>query len=133
LTHPFNELNKAEDFCKQVYPFFHKETQFVKSKFYEVNKHQYKVICFSEMSNSAESNITYYLDGFGFICYYDFFSGEMYQCEDAKNTQIKSDVVKGILKQLITDTTFFVKYRIQKLPETNYKFLPPDSSYKQKM
>ncbi|TRZ76103.1 MAG: hypothetical protein D4R97_01370 [Bacteroidetes bacterium] len=130
LTHPFNETNKSEDFCRQVYPFFHRLSKIVKSKLYEINNDQFKVICYSEMSNSAESNITYYLKGFGFICFYDFFSGDMYLCNEVENSPIKSEVVRGITNMLINDTTFFVKYRKQTVPETINKFLPPDGSYK---
>lgn len=128
LTHTFNEAIKPEAFCMRVYPFFHKENEIVNSKVYEIDKHPYKVICYSEMSSEDNSNITYYLDGFGFICYYVFFTGDMYLCVDVKNAEIKTDIIKGIVNLVISDTAFFVKYRKPKLIPSELKFLAPDST-----
>lgn len=132
LTYSFIVQNKLDGFCKQVYPFFNTETQMVNSKYYEIDDHQYKLKCYSEMSNSVDGNIIYYVDGLGFICYYEVFSGSMYLCEDAKNAQLESRIVKELVNKLIVDTTFFVTYWKQKVLPTNHRFVPPDSTYENK-
>jgi DNA-directed RNA polymerase subunit N (RpoN/RPB10) len=109
LTHHFDSVEN-ETFCYSAPPFIHKRVDWAMKRQYIVENTSYEVICYSENSGSSIYNSSYYLKGFGFICYYKYDVDKYILCDSIKNVDFDLKVLQQINQQLITDTTTFERY-----------------------
>ncbi|WP_156129488.1 hypothetical protein [Flavobacterium sp. AED] len=118
LTHSLDTLAIKIKEGSYYMPFSNKEVILINTKTYIGKERQYKVFHYSEMSNSETSFDSYYLEGTGFICYYNFNTDRYILCD---STNIKSLKIKEVTNQLINDTTFFARYTVAKLFPKYYR------------
>jgi hypothetical protein len=123
LTHHFDSVEN-QVFCKSSPPFIYQKTYWTLKKTYFIGNKPYEIIFFSELSGSEISSSSYYLKGFGFICYYNYNSDKYILCDSVSNMDFNLDVLHRINDSLIHDTTVFERY-IVKYPKV--KFLPPNN------
>jgi len=122
LTHHFDSIEN-QTFCKSSPPFLYKKAYWVRKKKYFIRNKPYEIVCFSEISSSESSNSTYYLKGFGFICYYYYKVNKYILCDSINNVDFNLQVLHEINNSLIHDTTIFERY-VVKYPKM--KFWPPN-------
>lgn len=118
LTHSLDTLTIKIKEGSYYMPFSNKEVTLINTKTYIGKERQYKVFHYSEMNNSETSFDSYYLEGTGFICYYNFNTDRYILCD---STNIKSLKIKEVTNQLINDTTFFARYTVAKLFPKYYR------------
>ena len=118
LTHSFIDTTNDIRFCLIKEPFLNDKVIFSDFKTYNINGKVYKLYQFSEFNGSHSGYNSYYLDGIGFICYYNFDRDDYILCD---STNIKSLDIKEITHKLVRDTLFFARYIGAKLMPHFYR------------
>lgn len=85
-------------------------------KIYYIGKNQFKIYHFHEYSPETGRYETYYLQNFGFIVYYNLWLDEYLLCSSSISNNYDDQTIQQIGKQLISDTTFFARYILIKIP-----------------
>ncbi|GGG19029.1 hypothetical protein [Pontibacter amylolyticus] len=118
LTHSFYDSLSLYRYCKAKSPFLSEETILVDSKKYSSNGKNFVVFQYKEFNTMQAPFYSYYLDEIGFICYYDFES-DIY-LKPTYSTK-HWDVVKDITQQLVSDSTFFARFILNKASPDFYR------------
>lgn len=112
LTHSFDKKNIETKGLKYYKPFLNKSTTLIDYQKIKIKDVEYKLFHYSETYNSNNSIDSYYLEGIGFICYYNFDTDNYLLCDSISN---KSLNVKELGNMLVKDTSFFARYTVSKL------------------
>ena len=118
ITHSFSDTSNSYKFCLIKEPFINNQVLLIGSKKYKIKNAEYKLYYYAEHNGSYSGYSSYYLEGVGFICYYNFGRDDYILCD---STNIKNLDIKGITNQLIRDSTFFARFIGKRLIPNYYR------------
>jgi len=113
LTHSMNDTLMSE-YCKKYQPFINKNVSYRGSKNYFVNGKMFTIYHFIENSGNHIVYDSYFLNGKIPICYYSFDRNDYIFCDTLLGYEFDNGTLKLLKKELLSDTTFFAKYLLQK-------------------
>lgn len=111
LTHSFLDTLSTFKYCLNKQPFLNARVKLIGSKEYFVSEKLYKIYSYLEDNGEYSTYFSYYIQGIGVICIYNFGRDE-YIVGDSTN--IKSIPLKEITNVLVHDTIFFAKHTQKK-------------------
>ncbi|SMP36635.1 hypothetical protein [Flavobacterium hercynium] len=113
LTHSLKDsITLTTNYNVSYFPFVNKKATLINKVIYKLGENSYKIFHYSELQNNHRSFDSYYLENFGFICYYNFDTDKYVLCD---STNIKSLKIKEITSRLVKDKTFFARFTVAKL------------------
>lgn len=112
LMHSFLDSVKCFQTCLSDGPFLNNHIRLIGFRDYLISHKSYRVFHYSEDKGTHSSYDSYYLQGMGFICIYNFDRDEYILSDSA---DIKSIPLREITTILVKDTSFFAKFTLPKL------------------
>lgn len=122
LTHSFSDTINSLELCGYKKPFLNQYVLLLGIKNYNLQGKEYRLYHYAERNNNQSSYDSYYLEGMGFICYYNF-DRDDYILSDS--ITINSIDVRKITSLLVKDTSFFGRYTIAKIFPNYYRAKQP--------
>lgn len=126
FTHSFSDTVNSLKSCLFKKPFLNQYVLLVGIKSYNLQGKEYRLYHYAEHNNNQSSYDSYYLEGIGFICYYNFDRDDYVLCD---STNIKSLEIREITNELVRDTSFFARYTVAKLFPNFYRVKTHYSKY----
>ena len=126
FTHSFSDTSNSLKFCLFKKPFLNQHVLLISSKIYNLKGTDYKLYHYAEHNDNKSSYDSYYLDGIGFVCYYNFDRDDYVLCD---STNIESLEIRKITNKLVQDTSFFARYTVAKLFPNYYRTKTHSNKY----